>query len=141
MKTENGHTTNYQDTFIETAEDSPVKTAEIPPQKAGGKTVAGLQFDMVYENPYKYTSDDVIFGVFAKRNDISRSDLAEEREKFFSKGQACMRASPLTKRFGWGVHSDSEGKIAIYPVDSEEYKKFANDENLKHTKAMRSKRV
>ena len=69
-----------------------------------------------------------------KRKGISRKD-------FFSKGQACFRASPLTKRYGWGVHSDSEGKIAIYPVESKEYKKLAGDENLTHLRAMRSNSV
>ncbi|MCE6991550.1 DUF6157 family protein [Dyadobacter sp. CY323] len=135
------HTTNYFDTFIETAEDSPVSKAEMPPQKGDDKTVAGLQFDMIYENPYKYTSDDVIFGVYASKNKISRSDMEEEREKFFSKGQACMRASPLSKRYGWGVHSNQDGKIAIYAVESQEYNQFTADEKLKHTRAMRSKRV
>ena len=141
MLTENkAHTTNYVDTFIETAEDCPVSKAELPPQKGDAKTVAGLQFDMVYENPYKYTSDDVIFGVYAAKNKVSRNELDEEREKFFSKGQPCMRASPLGKRYGWGVHSDKDGKIAIYAVESPEYNQFATDEKLKHTRAMRSKR-
>lgn len=34
MKT---HATNYKNTFIEVAEDCPVKAAEIPPIKAAGK--------------------------------------------------------------------------------------------------------
>ncbi|NIJ51945.1 DUF6157 family protein [Dyadobacter arcticus] len=141
MKAERTHTTNYINTFIETAEDSPIDKAEIPLQKGDEKTVAGLQFDLIYEHPYKHTSDDVIFGVYASKNKIGRSELAGEREKFFSKGQPCMRCSPLGKRYGWGVHSDQDGKIAIYPIESEEYKKFSEDENLKHTKAMRSKRA
>lgn len=134
------HTTNYTNTFIETAEDCAAQKAEIPPQKGEAKSVASLQFDMIYEHPYKHTSDDVIFGVYAQRNGIKKVDLDAEREKFFSKGQPCMRASPLGKRYGWGVHSNAESKVALYPVESEEYARFAADENLKHTKAMRSKR-
>jgi hypothetical protein len=141
MKTENGHTTNYFDTFIEIAEDSVVSKAEVPPQKGEEKTIAGLQFEMLYENPYKYTSDDVVFGVFAAKNKIGRQELGEQREKFFSKGQPCLRSSPLGKRYGWGVHSDQDGKVAIYPVESEDYRKMAADNNLKHTRAMRSKRA
>jgi len=132
-------TTNYINTFIEVADDCPVNEAEIPPEKAE-KTVATLQFDMVYERPYQYTSDDVIFHAYAQKNKLRKDELAQEREKFFSKGQACMRASPLTKRYGWGVHNNEEGKIAIYPIESEEYQKLKTDTSLAHTKGMKSKR-
>lgn len=50
-----------------------------------------------------------------------------------------MRSSPLAKRYGFGIHSDAKGKIALYAMESKEYATFASD-NLKHLKAMRSKR-
>jgi hypothetical protein len=134
------HTTNYENTFIEIAEDSPAKEGEMPPVKGDTKTIANLQFDMLYDNPYKYTSDDVLFAVYAERNGIKKSDLKAAREAFFSKGQACFRASPLTKRYGWGVHSDKDGKIAIYGSETPEYKKFIKDKNLKIVKAMKTSR-
>ncbi len=133
-------TTNYYDTFIQVADDCPVHAAQKPPQKEGEKTVANIQFEMIRNNPYKYTSDDILFHVYATKNKINGKDLEKEREKFFSKGQPCFRSSPLTKRYGWGVHSDSQGKIAIYAVESSEYKRLSKDKNLKHLKAMRSKR-
>lgn len=133
-------TTNYKDTFIEVAADCPVSKAEVPPVKGEQKSVANLQFDMIYEHPYTYTSDDVIFKVYATRNSISEDMLATEREVFFSKGQPCLRTSPLAKRYGWGIHSDENGKVAIYGVDSQEYESLANDSSLKHTKAVAAKR-
>ena len=138
MKT---HTTNYFDAFIQVAEDSPAKTGEVPPNKGPEKSVASIQFEMISKEPYKYTSDDVLFQTYATRQGLDKSDLAAEREKFFSKGQACLRASPLTKRYGWGVHSNSEGKVALYSLDSQEYEKFSNDDKVETVKAMRSKRV
>jgi hypothetical protein len=135
------HTTNYYNAFIEVAEDCPVTNAEVPPLKGDNKTVANLQYEMIIDNPYKYTSDDLIFKIHALRNSIGMATQKAEREKFFSKGQPCMRCSPLTKRYGWGVHSNAEGKIAIYAIDSAEYKKLAKDKKLEHTKGMRSKRV
>ena len=134
-------TTNYIDTFIEVADDCPVLLAEVPPLKSGLKTIAGMQYEMISENPYKYTSYDVIFTIYSLKNDITRTEFEQEKGKFFSKGQACFRSSPLSKRYGWGVHSNSEGKIAIYAVESEEYKKLTKDKRLKHVKAMRSKTV
>ena len=135
------HTTNYHNTFIEIAEDCPVTTAQIPPDNAGEKTIAGLQYEIIKKNPYKHTSDDVLFSVYATRNEITPKELAKERENFFSKGQACFRSSPLGKRYGWGVHSNEEGKVAIYGMDTAEYKKMMSDKKLKVVNAMRSKRA
>jgi hypothetical protein len=137
MKT---HTTNYTDTFIQVSEDCPAVAGEVPPLKGGEKTVAGLQYEMVSKNPYRYTSDDVLFQVYASRQELTTSELKPAREQFFSKGQACLRSSPLTKRYGWGVHCDGKGRVAIYSVDSAEYKKLSGDKTLKQVKAMRSKK-
>lgn len=133
-------TTNYFAAFISASEDSPAKEAEIPPLKNGEKTVAGIQYDLIKDHPYKYTSDDVIFSVHAQRKGIGKDNLKTERESLFSKGQPCLRSSPLVKRYGWGIHSNSDGKVALYAVESKEYRKFSNDTALKQLKGMRSKR-
>jgi len=134
------HTTNYFDTFIEVAEDCPITTAELPPVKGEIKSAANIQFELINKNPYKFTSDDVLFEVYAIQKDLTKSELKSAREQFFSKGQPCFRSSPLTKRYGWGVHSDSKGRIAIYALGSAEYKKYLKDGAVKHLKGMRSKR-
>ena len=134
------HTTNYINTFIQVAEDCPVKSAEVPPLK-GDKPVANMHFEMMSEHPYKYSSDDVIFGTYAAKNGISKSEQKEAREQFFSKGQACLRASPLAKRYGFGVHSNAEGKVAIYALGTDEYEQYSKDENLQQVNAMRSKKA
>lgn len=132
------HTTNYYNSFIEAAEDSKALVGKIPHSKKDAKTVAEIQYNMVAKHPYQYTSDDVLFEVYAGRNDIAKKDLATEREIYFSKGQPCFRASPLTKKHGFGIHADHEGKIALYGVESKEYKAFLEDDKVKKVKAMRS---
>jgi len=134
------HSTNYYNSFIQIAEDCSAIQGEVPPQKGNKKSVANYQFEMLLDHPYEFTSDDVLFSVFATRKGFDESEWAEQREVYFSKGQACFRASPLTKRYGWGVHSNEDGKIAIYPMESAEYQSFVKDEAIKKTKAMRSKR-
>ncbi len=135
------HTTNYTNTFIEVADDSPAVNGEVPPSKEGAPTVAERQYHIVSKNPYKFTSDDVLFAVFAERNDIPESELAKARQEFFSKGQPCFRSSPLTKRYGWGIHNDGQGRIAMYALGSPEYEKLVADKKLATVKAMRSKRA
>jgi hypothetical protein len=134
------HTTNYINTFIAIAEDSPAIQGEVPPTKGDTRSVANIQYEMISKHPYKYTSDDVLFQVYAERNDLTKSEYAKAREQFFSKGQPCLRASPLTKRYGWGVHADKDGKVALVGCETNAYKKFLNDKNLKVVKAMKSKR-
>jgi hypothetical protein len=132
-------TTNYFRTLIEIAQDCPAIIGEIPPVKGNKKSIANLQFEMVYENPYVFTSDDVLFAVFAARNEIPPDELEGQRELFFSKGQPCLRSSPLTKRYGWGIHSNEAGKVALFGVESEEYRRLVADESVSKKKAMRSR--
>ncbi|MBC7616578.1 MAG: hypothetical protein H7202_10985 [Pedobacter sp.] len=134
----NPHTTNYYNSFIGIADDSVAAKGEIPPLKRDKKTVATIQFDLIYKNPYQFTSDDVLFQVFAERNELTDGEMDEAKKQFFSKGQPCLRASSLTKRYGWGIHFDKDGKIALYGAETEKYSQFLGDKSLKRIKAVRS---
>jgi len=133
-------TTNYYNTLIEIAEDCPTTAGVVPPMRGDKKSVANYQFEMLFEQPYQFTSDEVIFDIYAERKGIPMVERKAAREQFFSKGQPCLRTSPLAKRYGWGVHSNSDGKVALFSADSVEYTKFLSDSNVEKTKAMRSKR-
>lgn len=133
------HTANYFDTFIEVSGDSKASCGTKPPTKEK-MTVAETQYELIVKNPYKYTSDDILFQVFADKNDLTKAEYIQAREQFFSKGQPCLRTSPLTKTYGFGIHCDSNGKVAIYGMETPEYEKFITDKKMKKVKAMRSKR-
>ena len=64
------------------------------------------------------------------------------RAAFFAKPHPCLRASPLPKRYGWGVHYDAHGRIALYAMESEDYRRLsrggAGDPAL--VRAMRNRR-
>ncbi len=126
------HTTNYFDTFIAIAKDCPVTAAEVPLVR-DPKSAAQIQYEMLAGHPYEYTSDDALYISNGERR-------GQRREAFFAKGQPCFRSSPLIKRYGWGVHSNAEGKIALYPVGSEEYQRLAADSSLTQLQGMRSTR-
>jgi hypothetical protein len=132
------HTTNFFDTFIEVAEDTKVNCGTKPPSKSGKKTIAEMQYELLVNYPYKFTSDDIFFQVFADRNELAKSEYKQARELFFSKGQPCFRASPLTKNYGFGIHSDSNGKVALYGMETDEYQLFLDAANIKKVKAMRA---
>ncbi len=134
------HTTNYVNTFIVIAEDCSATKGEIPAEKKGQKTLVGLAFEMISKNPYRYNSDDVLFSIFAQRNDLTKDELEEARMHFFSKGQACFRTSALGKRYGWGIHYNKKGRIALYGCETENYHNYLEQSNIIILKAMRSKK-
>ena len=139
-KKEKIHTTNYFETFIEVADDCPASHGEVPKSRGDKKSIAEMQYELLAKNPYKFTSDDVLFQVFADRNDLTPSEYEAARKEYFSKGQACLRASPLTKRYGFGIHADENGKVALYGVETDEYREFINNPEIKKVKAMRTSR-
>lgn len=135
---EKQHSTNYYNTFIQVSEDSKATEALVPPEKAGQMTVATIELEMILKNPYAFTSDEVLFKVHSLKKEVPDSDFGREWEQYFSKGQACLRCSPLVKSYGWGIHHDAEGKVALIPKGSPEYDAFASDPNLKQLFGMRS---
>ena len=135
MKT---HSTNYFNTFIQVADDCPAAVAQTPQAKKGQSTIAQMQYQIVENKPYQFTSDDVLFDVYANKNNLNSEALEQARKDFFSKGHPCFRTSPLAKRFGFGIHANSEGKIAIYAIETKEYEQFLKNPEIKKVKAMRN---
>ncbi|KAB8184440.1 DUF6157 family protein [Microbispora catharanthi] len=145
---------NYYSTLIAVADDCPVTAAEVPGARGGKPTVAVLQYELISGAPYGMTQEDVLFETWLRRQDLpedlSAERRAELRKEFFSRSQACLRASPLPKRYGWGLLFDRDGRIALCPVESEEYRRLVvgafrgaqagEDGGVRVLKAMRSRR-
>jgi len=119
---------NYYNTFIKVAEDCPVEYGVMPPDKKSGKTKPGIEYELASAYPYRYTQKELLFEVHARHKEIPAEELAEHgeelKEAFYRKPQPCMRASMLPKKYGWGIHFDAEGKLALVPMESAEYGQF-----------------
>jgi hypothetical protein len=124
------HTTIYRDTLITPSPDCPVSEGTIP-EKPG--TIAAVQHGLLAKR-YAMTSDDLLYESHRARGGD------KTREDFFAKPQACLRASPLVKQFGWGVHHDGEGKIALLDPQGADYRRLLDNDAVKKTPGMRSKR-
>ena len=132
------HTTHYTDTLILPAPDTRAESALAPPSGKG--TVAELQYERLADTDYTWTSDDLLFDVHCARKGIPESDRAAERERFFGKGQPCLRTSPLAKTYGWALHFDAEGRIALLPMDSPRVAELEADPTVTVRRAMKSSR-
>lgn len=137
---------NYYDTFITIAADCPATTGTVPSDKKDGKTKAGIEFQLVFEHPYEYTQEDLLYEVHIRHKGIPQEELAAKgtqiRDEFFQKPMACLRASMLPKKFGWGIHFNKEGKMALVPMESGLYQQFVGggQGDVKLLPAMRNSR-
>jgi Family of unknown function (DUF6157) len=122
---------NYFDTLIAVADDSPVSSG-VEPRK-GGERVARVQYELLAGRPYELTQEDVLFESWLARQDLV-DHLSEHqreclREDFLAKPQASLRSSPLPRCYGWGLLFDSQGRVALCPMESEEYRRLTDDAN------------
>ncbi|MED3787314.1 DUF6157 family protein [Peribacillus frigoritolerans] len=131
---------SYKNTLITISEDSKVSSAKVPVIRNEKPTIAYIEHDLISNNPYKFTQEDVQFKTYLIKNQMEAENAAELREQFFSKSKACFRASPLVKNYGWGIHYNNQGKIAIYDANSEMYNLLLKQDDITKLKGMRSKR-
>jgi len=144
---------DYINTFIAVAPDNRAVRGMKPPASRGSSTgptdaiptVAALTYELINGHPYELTSGDVIFTVMALRRGISEADRAVARSEFYSEPRACLRSSDLGKRYGWGIHADADGRLALYGVESHEYGRLLDGRDpfgdcVSVTRALRSSR-
>lgn len=134
---------NYYNTFITVAPDCPAERGVVPPDKKTGKTKPGIEFELLAESPYTLTQEDILFEVNARHKEIPAEELEEQRKAFYAKPTACFRASMLPKKYGWGVHFDEAGRMALVPMESPEYRRFAEGQvaDVKLLAAMRNSKA
>jgi hypothetical protein len=135
---------NYFDTLIAVADDCPVSSGVAP--RTGGERDALVQYELLAGRPHVLTQEDVLFESWLARQelleDLSQDERDRLRQDFLSKPQASLRSSPLPRRYGWGLLFDAEGKVALCPMESEEYRRLAGGANgrVQVLRALRSSR-
>lgn len=129
--------TNYTSAFISASPDSAAGCGQEP---AKPESIAGMQCALLRNKPYAFTSDDLLFEVHARRNNIGHADRERERETFFARPQACLRASPLVEQYGWGLHHDASRRVAAYGIETDEYRELLSRPDVKVLSGMRSRR-
>ncbi|MEM7347729.1 MAG: DUF6157 family protein, partial [Chloroflexota bacterium] len=97
----------YTNTFITVAEDCPLtENSEIPVSNRAKKPMHIIQYELLTENPYKYSHQALIFEVYLEKEGIEIASEDERQEiwdQLFAKEHPCLRASALTKRYGFGA--------------------------------------
>jgi hypothetical protein len=134
----------YTDTFIQIAPDCPAETGIIPVTRGVNIPFCMTEYELLSKHPYVYTKERLIIEAHLQRKSITQAELEVGGDALYAKLQRrnpCMRTSALPKKYGWGFHFDSEGKLALYAVDSKEYQTFIQpNSGLQVLSALRSKR-
>lgn len=131
---------SYKNTLITISEDSKVSSAKVPVIRNEKPTIAYIEYNLINNNPYKFTQEDVQFKTYLIKNQMEAENANGTSRTVLSKSKACFRASPLVKNYGWGIHYNNQGKIAIYDVNSEMYNQLLKQDDITKLKGMRSKR-
>lgn len=137
---------SYINTFIQVAHNCPVTKSVIPVSRNGGKPIHVIQYELLSQNPYHFTHEELIYEVHVIHKNIAKDEVEARgeliRAELFQKKHPCLRASMLPKKYGWGIHYDSRGKIALYGMETTEYHEFVQSESdrIKLLAAMRNSR-
>lgn len=115
--------------LIQVSEDTEAVRGEEPPEDGTHKTVVRIQYEVLAENPYEFTEQGFYHEVHVVRR--RRTDLKI--------GAYSIKRMPLLKKYGWGIHRDIEGKLALVACESDRYRELLSDPSVRKTKAYRSK--
>ncbi|GJD48584.1 hypothetical protein OPKNFCMD_1307 [Methylobacterium crusticola] len=126
--------------FVTIAADCPAKVGTVPGERGGAPSVPAIQHALLTAEPYRYDHEGLIWEVHRRHKGVAGEGLeaAAARRALLSRSHPCMRASALPKRYGWGVHYDDAGRIAIYGAETERYRELAAGPAV--VPAMRSRR-
>ena len=100
-----------------------------PPESRKPDAIVMIEYDELINIPYKYTYEEFKHQVHIDRRgkDIGELKLDSYR----------LTRSPLVKKWGWGIHIRSNGKLAIVGCETPKYRQLVNDPDVKKMKAFR----
>ena len=126
----------YHDTLITVAPDSTSGGGTVP-----ARGVAAFQYALLAGHPHEFTQAEVLFRTAHRDVPGDPQKLrAAHWDAFFAQPRACLRASPLPKSYGWGLHFDARGRVALIDMTAPEYRQLMETPSVKVVPALRSAR-
>jgi hypothetical protein len=114
--------------LIEMASDSTAVRGEVPPDNGMRKTIPRISYEVLADNPYRFDEREFYHEVHIVR--CGRPNLKIENYN--------IKRLALVKRYGWGIHRNAGGKLALVACESSRYKELQADPQVKRTKAYRN---
>jgi hypothetical protein len=119
--------------LIQVAEDCPVSCGTVPTTKREHETIPMIQYNELLTRPYYCSEKEFQEQVHLARRGKNKGEV--------NLGRYDIRRNALSKKYGWGVHVNEEGKLALVGCETEKYKQLTKDVLVDKVKAYRSKKV
>ena len=117
-----------QEVLILIATKCSMKRGTKPVSNREQPTIAMHQYDVLTEMPYQLTYEQLKDEVHGNRRG---KELTREQSKTYM-----MKRSELCKIWGWGVHQDKNGKLALVGCETKEYRRLVKDLQVQKEKAL-----
>lgn len=108
----------HREELIEVAEDYEGQYAQEPPNGTS-KTIARIEYELLIAHPYKFTERELFHEVHVVQRNKPHLKIDSYNIK------RCL----LVQSFGWGIHRNREGKLALVVPDSDQYKELQGSAN------------
>jgi len=119
---------DYRNVLIQVAEDCPVNKGVKPEPENG---IAYVGYDELSRNPYKYTELE-----FYKQVHHIRRNKPELKIETYD-----IRRNALCKKYGWGVHINESGALALVGCETDKYKELLKNVMVDKVDAFRNRRI
>jgi hypothetical protein len=120
--------TPVREELIEVATDTSAVRGEVPSDSGISKTIARISYEVLADNPYRFDEREFYHEVHVVRR--GRTNLKIENYN--------IKRLALVKKYGWGIHRNAHGKLALVACESSRYKELQADPRVKRTKAYRN---
>jgi len=114
--------------LVKVAEDRPVQKGTVPGRS---DVISHIGYDELSKNPYVYTQLEFYHQVHHIRR--NKPDLKIESYN--------IKRNSLCKKYGWGIHINELGKLAIFGCETEDYKKLLNNILVRKVNSFKKHRV
>ncbi len=119
-----------QEELIEVAEDYQGKYAQEPPD-GPHKTIPRYEYELLIADPYKYTEREL----------FEQVHVVQRNRPHLKIDSYNIKRSPLVQSFGWGIHRNPEGKLALVALESNRYKELQGSKSVTCTKSYRKNKA
>lgn len=119
---------DFRNALIQVAEDCHAEKGIAPEPKS---KIAYIGYDELSKNPYKYSKLEF----YKQVHHVRRGKLELKIETYN------IRRNDLCKKYGWGIHINESGKLALVGCETEKYRELLNNSLVEKVNAFKKHRT
>ncbi|WP_440890175.1 DUF6157 family protein [Vibrio sp. WZ-1] len=101
------------------SQDTIATQSEMPPES---DAITRIVYEVLTEHPYRFTEPELHREVHYERRGMRHLKI----------GSYSIKRSNLLKKYGWGIHKDSDGRLALVASDTDKYVRLSQTVKTSH---------